>query len=124
MLRQLTFLFCAIPALAIAEEREPFFGSWGTPQQCAREPIKPGGTVLASPIEIDIDWLRQGQIWCRLTWFPVEPRGDGQFTGARAQCGEDSVQDYILGMTLADDALTVRWSFLVSNGPLGRCEQS
>ncbi len=109
---------------AVAEEREIFYGTWGTPKQCAREPIKAGGTVLAEPFEISSDWLKQGQLWCRLNWFPIEVRKDGLFSGAQAQCGEDSVRDYLLGMRLSNDKLTLRWGFPLSNGPLKRCPAS
>lgn len=106
---------------ASADERAAFYGTWGAPQQCARAPIKPGGTVLAAPFEIDAEWLRHGQVWCRLRWFPIEPRADGAFTGAQAQCGEDSVRGYRLGMVLSGETLTLRWGFGRSNGPLARC---
>ena len=119
------FLICllAFPAQA-ADEREAFYGTWGTPKQCARETIKPGGTVLAEPFEISSDWLRQGQLWCSLNWYPIETREDGVFSGAFAQCGEDSVRDYALGMKLSGDNLTLRWDFPLSNGPLARCSDS
>lgn len=114
----------AFPAAAAADEREVFYGTWGTAEQCARAPLKPGGTVLAEPFEISADWLRQGRFWCRLTWGPMERREDGLFTGAHAQCGEDSVRGYFLGMTLSGDDLTLRWHFPFSNGPLARCQGS
>ncbi|MEM8648745.1 MAG: hypothetical protein AAGF86_20715 [Pseudomonadota bacterium] len=121
----------AFPAAALsaatavaADEREVFYGTWGTPKQCARAPIKPGGTVLAEPFEIDAEWLRQGRFWCRLSWYPIEQREDGFFTGARAQCGEDSVRGYSLGMVLSGDKLTLRWDFPRSNGPLALCPRS
>ena len=110
-----------LPLSAGAEGREAFYGTWGTEQQCAGAPIKPGGTVLAQPFEIDRDWLRQGRLWCRLDWFPVEHRIGGFFTGAYAQCGEDSVQTYLVGMKLRDDNLQLRWNVFTSNGPLKRC---
>ena len=116
----------ALPNALLAEDdaRAPFFGIWGTAQQCARAPIKPGGSVLAEPFEIGAEWLKQGPLWCGLDWFPVQARQNGAFTGARAQCGEDSIQGYNLRMELSDDALTLRWGFLISNGPLMRCPAS
>ncbi|MEM6546996.1 MAG: hypothetical protein AAF713_04560 [Pseudomonadota bacterium] len=105
-----------------ADEREPFYGTWGTPEQCDRTPIKPGGTVLAAPFEISSEWMRHGPVWCRLTWFPIQSREDGAFTGAHAQCGEDAVRGYILGMELSGAALSLRWDFLLSNGPFTRCD--
>ena len=115
----LLIVLLAFPATA--GERTVFYGTWGTAEQCARAPIKPGGTVLAQPFEIGAGWLKQGRIWCRLRWFPVQPREDGSFTGANAQCGEDAVRDYILRMELSGDDLTLRWGLLRSNGPLRRC---
>ncbi|MEM1420138.1 MAG: hypothetical protein AAF661_03225 [Pseudomonadota bacterium] len=122
ILRASLLLFAILAPPASADERELFYGTWGTPAQCARAPIKPGGTVLAEPFEIGEEWLRHGQIWCRLRWFPVEPRASGFFTGANAQCGEDAVRGYFLGMVLEDGDLTLRWDFPLSNGPLSRCD--
>ncbi len=109
---------------AAADERKVFYGTWGTAQQCARAPIKEGGTVLAEPFQINAGGLRQGLFWCRLRWFPVQRRDGGFFTGATAQCGEDGVRDYLMRMRLSEDQLTLHWSFQQSSGPLGRCPQS
>lgn len=111
--------FAAFPAAA--DERAVLYGTWGTQKQCARAPIKPGGSVPAEPFEISAGWLRQGRIWCRLRWFPIQAREDGFFTGANAQCGEDAVRDYFLRMELSGNDLTLRWNLLQSNGPLARC---
>ncbi|MBI1384760.1 MAG: hypothetical protein GC150_07615 [Rhizobiales bacterium] len=115
------FVCTSIAATADAGgDRERFHGAWGTAAQCARAPIKPGGTVLAEPFVVGSEWLRHGEIWCRLTWFPLERREEGWFTGAQAQCGEDAVRDYVLGMTLSGEELTLRWNFPLV-GPLTRC---
>ena len=119
----LALILLAHPAAA-AEERAHFYGTWGTAKQCAREPIKPGVTVLAEPFEIRPGWLRNGTQWCRLNWGPIEAREDGFFTAAYASCGEDAVRDYFLGMELSGDALTLRWDFPFFNGPLARCPES
>jgi len=118
----LLIVLLAFPAAA--DERAVFYGTWGTAKQCARAPVKPGGTVPAQPFEIGPDWLRQGTIWCRLRWFPIEPRADGFFTGAHAQCGEDSLRDYLVGLERSGDRLTLRWDVFLSNGPLERCPGS
>ncbi len=115
------FLILLLATPAVADERDVFYGTWGTSKQCSRAPIKPGGTVLAEPFKISSDWLEQGQIWCRLKWYPMQRREGGVFTAAQAQCGEDSVRDYYLRMELSDDRLTLRWNFLLSNGPMVRC---
>jgi hypothetical protein len=118
----LLFIFVTLPSLVLAAERDAFYGTWGTPKQCARAPIKSGGTLLAKPYEISSGWLRQGDFWCRLDWGrPIEKRENGLFTAANAQCGEDSVRGYFLRMKLSDEKLTLLWDFPVSNGPLNRC---
>ena len=78
--------------------------------------------MFAAPFEIDDAFLKHGDIWCRLTWSPIEQRDGGLVTGALALCGEDSVQGYQLGLTLAEEELTLRWSLLQSNRGLVRCE--
>lgn len=120
------FSFLAItPSPTLADGRESLFGTWGTAAQCARKPLKPGGTVLAEPFLINDEWLRHGQLWCRLRWFPIENRENELFTGAFAQCGEDSVRSYMLRMTLAtDNTLNLKWGLARSNGPLAICEAS
>ena len=108
-------------APAAASEREALYGSWGSLAQCAGEPIKPGGTVRAAPFEIGADWLKQGGVWCRLIWGPLERRSEGVFAAAQAHCGEDAVQSYFLTMETKGEALTLRWDFFRANGPLARC---
>lgn len=122
--RILPFLILLVAGPAGAGDHDRFLGTWGTAEQCARAPIKPGGTVLAAPFEIGQLWMKQGQLWCRLDWGPVETRDEGVFTAATAQCGEDSVRGYFLGLRLAGDELTLRWDFPHSNGPLKRCPTS
>jgi len=115
------FVLFAFMTSASADERKIFHDTWGTAQQCARKPIKSGGTVLAQPFEIGAQWLKQGRLWCKLNWGPIEARDGGFFTGANAQCGEDSLRGYFISMRLTNDKLTLRWDFPVSNGPLSRC---
>lgn len=117
----LIVLAAFLAAPAAAENRAVFLGTWGTAEQCARAPIKPGGTVLSEPFVISADWLKQGQQWCRLRWGPVESRQDGFFTAANALCGEDTARGYFLGMILSGESLTLRWDVAVWNGPLQRC---
>ncbi|MEL6767156.1 MAG: hypothetical protein AAFP17_08250 [Pseudomonadota bacterium] len=124
IIRRLALVAAFLAFPVAADEREAFYGSWGTAKQCTRAPIKPGGTVLAAPVEIGPEWLRQGGIWCRLTWYPLERRDDGLFTAAQAQCGEDTVRDYFLRMERSGDALKLRWGFAVASGPLALCPSS
>lgn len=123
-MRCLLWIALLASTAAAADGREAIYGTWGTEAQCSGQPIKPGGTVLAEPFEISADWLGHGRVWCKLEWFPVEPREGGLFTGARALCGEDSVRSYFLGIGLSGEALTLRWNFGFSNGPLKRCPSS
>lgn len=120
----LLLLMALFVSPANAGDHDRFLGTWGTAEQCARAPIKPGGTVLAAPFEIGRVWMKQGQLWCSLDWGPVETMDDGAFTAATAQCGEDSVRGYFLGLRLTGDELTLRWDFPHSNGPLRRCPAS
>lgn len=121
----LIFTLFALPALtAAADERAAFYGIWGTEKQCARAPLAPDVPILAEPFEIKGEWLRRGQIWCRLSWFPIDQRQNGVFTGAFALCGEDGPREYFVRMTLKDEELTIRWDFTVTNGPLSRCPTS
>lgn len=107
---------------AFADKRETLYGTWGTDKQCSGAPIVPGSLVQSEPFEINSQWLRRGVIWCKLSWFPVEDRQDGFFTGANAICGEDTVQKYILSMTLAKDELTILWGHSNKKGPLKLCK--
>lgn len=106
-----------------ADPRRAVYGTWGTQKQCAREPIKPGGKVVAEPFEINAEWLRHGSVWFQLNWFPAEQRATGGFTGAPARCGEDSLRSYHLGMEKSGRTLMLRWGVFRSNGPLVRCRQ-
>lgn len=71
---------------ASATDLPALYGRWGTHAQCTGLPVKPGGTVMATPFEIRPDWLQHGQIWCSLTWFPAQMRGDGLFVTAGVLC--------------------------------------
>lgn len=112
----------ALPAGA--DERKSFLGTWGSADQCAHSLIKPNGSVRAQPFVISQGSLRHGDVWCRLDWGPVETHSNGLFTGAHARCGEDSVRQHFVGMMLSGGELSLRWDFLVMNGPLGRCSAS
>ena len=121
-LMRIALCLALLATSATADDRSAFYGSWGTAEQCSGTPIKPGGTVMATPIEIDDTFLRQGQIWCRLSWGSVEQRPAGPATTALAQCGEDNVRIYQIGLGSTGASLTIRWDFPLTNGPLGRCD--
>ena len=120
----LAVLISSFASDAMADKRAALYGKWGTPQQCARAPIKAGGTVLAEPFEIGPTWLKQGQTWCDLNWGPVEVRKNGFFTAANALCGEDALRRYFLGVELHDDTLRLRWGFPHLSQKLSRCPNS
>ena len=113
----------AAAAAAAAAEREVFYGEWGTAKQCARQPIKEGGTLLAQPYELGETWLKQGNLYCQLNWGPIEQRGGGgSFTAAHAACGEDTIRSYFLGLELRGEQLRLTWGFPTSSPPLSRCQ--
>lgn len=116
------FLIFTTPALA--DKREALYGTWGTEKQCARAPVVPGSLVQSEPFEINSQWLKRGVIWCKLSWFPVEDRQNGFYTGANAICGEDTIQRYILNMDFSNDELTILWRFSNKYGPLKLCSVS
>ena len=115
--------FAGLPAPGHAENDEPqaIYGVWGDARQCARAVILEGGTRRAAPVEISEGWLKQGPIWCRLTWFPAEPRANGLFASAQALCGEDSALGYRLDAVLAGQNLSLIWNETLINGPMRRC---
>ncbi len=117
------FLLFALPAQA-SDWRQEFIGTWGTSEQCSGALIKEGGTVRYKPFEIGEQWLRHGQLWCRIEWGPLERREDELFTGVTAKCGEDAVQGYFLSMKKRDEKLILRWNLTWSNGSLQRCPVS
>jgi len=129
---RLIFVFAIASFLSLfvtssfAEDRESFYGTWGTEKQCSRKPIIEGGTFLAEPFEIGAEWLKHGQLWCSITWYPVGERENGtRFTNAHARCGEDSVRDYLMRFTLSDkNELTISWDLTTKKGPLNQCTTS
>ena len=101
--------------------RAPIYGLWGTDAQCQAALISPTGTRRAVPFELRPGWLRQGDMWCRLSWFPTTPRATGLFAPARALCGEDSARGYRLDIVLSDETIMLIWDESLTNGPLHRC---
>ena len=125
-MRTLGLTICVLcsTSFSLANERTALYGTWGTEKQCSGAPIKQGGTVLSAPFVINQQWMQHGQLWCKLNWFPIEKRKNGIFTGARAQCGEDSIRSYSIGMELSGEELVLRWDFPHKNGPLKQCPRS
>lgn len=109
---------------AIADKHQALYGIWGSEKQCARAPLKPGSLIQSEPFIINSQWLKRGVIWCKLSWLPIEKRKDGFFTGANALCGEDTLAQYTLSMTLERDELTILWGIANKKGPLKMCSPS
>ena len=109
------------PWAGLAEGHQALFGAWGTKAQCAGDLLIEGGSVRAAPMEISEGWLKHGDIWCGLTWFPVQLRPDGVFASTSALCGEDSQRSYRVDLVLAGDELRVVWDEAWVIGPLGGC---
>lgn len=112
---------------ALAAEIADLDGTWGTPAQCARAVLVEGGSKTAEPFELRDGWLKHGQTWCALTWFPAQRHADGGFfAAARATCGEDSQRNYGLGFRLSvsggNETLKIIWDEALINGPLARCK--
>ena len=123
---QFALALMLVPGSGGANDGTALDGIWGSPTQCARALLVEGGSKTAEPFEIRDGWLRHGQTWCALTWFPTQHRTDAsQFTPARALCGEDSQRSYGLGFLLYraenGEQLTIIWDEALANGPLSRC---
>ena len=103
------------------DPKASLLGMWGSKAQCDRSLLLPNGTVHAEPFEIHPGWLRHGNLWCRLSWFPEQSRPNGLFVSTQALCGEDSVRHYRLDFALADGRLTLIWDVSLISGPLMRC---
>lgn len=98
------------------------FGTWGTAAQCEnwreRERADSSGVLY----HLDREWLRQGGIYCYLTWRSRYPLANGLEIHALAQCGEDTLREYDLVLRLQDEQLQLRWSDDFSTRQLIRCD--
>ncbi len=123
MMRRIAPLIAALLPLSAAAGETPdaLRGAWGTPAQCSRALLAPGGTLHASPFRISASWLEHGGIGCLLTWFPAQRRENGLFAVANALCGEDSAQSWRIDFLLQGDQLHLIWNETLENGPLRRC---
>jgi len=124
---RLALILSLMPAVAAANPLQALVGTWGDAAQCAREYIQEGGTVRAAPYEISAGWLRQGDFWCRLAWFPPQDRPGGLYAVAMAQCGEDAVRNWQIGFSLrtaeGGDTLLILWGESLISAPLSRCDR-
>lgn len=117
------------PSGGIAQTQRPveLFGEWGSPAQCTRQLILPGGSLRHSPVSISADWFAQNGIWCRLDWSAPRRRDGRLYVVSRARCGEDTVRPYWLAfdLDLRGDApqLSLIWDEVLVNGPMQRCDK-
>ncbi len=94
--------------------------TWGSRQQCAAASSDKTALHLY-PFEVDREWLRQGPIYCYLTWLSNQPMANGSETQAFAQCGEDSLREYRIFFLLQGQQLRIRWSADFTTPALERC---
>lgn len=85
-------------------------GTWGSEAQCDAFAADGSDNPALMPYEISADWIRQGFLYCALSW-QGETRIDGEPRYfADASCGEDDLRDYRLTLELRDRRLRIRWS--------------
>ncbi len=94
--------------------------TWGSPGQCAAAGAD-SAALHRHPFEISREWLRQGPIYCYLTWLSNQELADGSETQVFAQCGEDTLREYRVFFLLRDQRLQIRWSENFTTAELERC---
>ncbi|MDH3761757.1 MAG: hypothetical protein OEU50_12305 [Gammaproteobacteria bacterium] len=85
-------------------------GVWGTAEQCIAYRHGKTDSPRLFPYRISDDWVRQGEIYCYLSWHDAEQVGDDFRVYALAQCGEDNLREYQLKLNLQQQKLRIRWS--------------
>lgn len=85
-------------------------GVWGRAEQCAAYRHGKTDDPRLFPYRISEQWLGQGGIYCYLLWQNSEQTGEDYRAYALAQCGEDSLREYRLVLTLQQQKLRIRWS--------------
>lgn len=97
-------------------------GAWGSAEQCAAAPGETPAAAHTGPLHIDREWLRQGGIYCYLSWRASYALDDASETHALAQCGEDTLREYRIVLRLHQSGLRIRWSESFSTALLSRCD--
>lgn len=97
-------------------------GTWGTSTQCPAKLAENPALARFSPYHIDLEWLRQGGIYCYLSWQGNYADDTGSETHALAQCGEDSLREYRIVLRLEKSRLRIHWSESYSTPTLERCD--
>ena len=96
-------------------------GTWGTAAQCGELAAGGSDNPGLMPYQISADWIRQGFLYCSMSW-----RGETRIDGepryfADASCGEDDLRDYRLTLELRDNRLKIRWSDDFTTAALEAC---
>jgi len=86
------------------------FGVWGSPAQCQAHRGGDETNPARLPYVIDNEWIRQGFIYCHISWRGQRRDGDETRAWADARCGEDDLRDYRLQFSLQARRLQIRWS--------------
>lgn len=102
--------FSLQPRAGAGTAPQPLLGIWGTAEQCAAHESGNNDNPRLFPYRISGDWIRQGNIYCYLSWRDHEGDSDGLRAYALAQCGEDNLREYQLRLLLQQGELQIRWS--------------
>lgn len=89
---------------------DAYIGTWGSAAQCADTQATHDGDAGRSAYEISVEWIRQGKVYCHMTWYTIEMTARGGEVHALAQCGEDGLREYRVVLRLAQARLWIDWS--------------
>ena len=102
--------FSTVPPVKALDGPASLFGVWGNERQCRAHRDGDETNPSRLPYIIGSQWLRQGFIYCYLSWRGYEDTGEGTRAWADARCGEDDLRDYRLRLELREHRLSIRWS--------------
>lgn len=100
--------FSTLPPAPAAEAPRWLLGAWGSEAQCRAHQAGEESNPARLPFVIDPQWIRQGFIYCYLTWRGHDAEKNRAWADAR--CGEDDLREYSLVLNLRGQALDIRWS--------------
>ena len=108
--------FSTVPPATAPDGPAELFGVWGSESQCRAYGDGDETNPALLPYAIDGQWIRQGFIYCYLSWRGRESKNGITRAWADARCGEDDLRDYRLQLELRERRLSIRWSedFIVS----------
>ena len=92
------------------EGPDELFGVWGGAKQCAAFRADKYENPGLYPYEISDEWIRRGSLYCYLRWLGEDSGAEGLVVYAFAQCGEDTLRDFQLKLSLQRDRLRITWS--------------